>query len=369
MEKDTPPESSRYVGQEYVEDRNKTRMRFDVCLHTPAQLEPFELFHEKRRIAGVQRGRELTISFEETLPRTLIDDIAWGRKNYAQYVLGYISSPLTRVNGEMLRQRYALGHFLVNTFSFFDITSIKITNAEQDPTDEVINVPLPQIFSAPPHAHFTGVDKAEPEAFLRDYVDAWADMFRGDYDNCIRKLVTSVENAIVKYGLKPAEREPWYRRLFSRSGGSKFVRTIEAFGARSEFIGYKVVCDNLIFLYKVRNRITHGSFRIRQENGWWLCGKALSTVQYFYQFLDGRGENSNGAYAFRTNSFAEMLFREITGKTVEDDQAIGRIMSDRGKNFDDLAIRNDKDMNEWKFSTLRITPDEERFVLKNKVRK
>ena len=155
MAEDILSKKSGYMGQEYVEDIDRVRMRFDVRLHTAAQLIPFDFFHNKRKITGTQQGRTLTVSFEERLPRTLIDDIAWGRKNYAQYVFGYVSDPLTRVNEEMLRQRYALGHFLISTFSFFDITSITITNAEQTPTDEVINVPLPGLFSAPPHSHFT----------------------------------------------------------------------------------------------------------------------------------------------------------------------------------------------------------------------
>lgn len=361
---------SYYVGQEYVEDKSRSSMRFDVQLYSPAELLSFEFYYKKLKITGVQNGRYLTVSFIEKLPRKLIDDLAWGRKNAEQYVFGYIFIPLKRVNQEMLRQRYALGHFLVSTFSFFDIASIKLTNVDESPTDEVINVPWPPIFSAPPHFHFSkAVEIPEPQIFLRDYIDAWNDYFRGDYDNCIRRLITSVENAFGFYGLNQKKKYPWWRFISRlRAKKSTFKQIILDLRRKSKFIGHEVVSENLLFMYRVRNKITHGSLRIHQENGWWFCGKGLETVQYLYQFLDGGGESSPGAYAFRTYGFADFLNRETKGTTVEQAESQGKFMKDPSIKHEDYIIRNDDDMNNFKFNGLHINNKEQSKILNNSPR-
>lgn len=356
---------SYYLGQEYVEDKNRTSMRFDVQFYSPAELQPFEFFYKKKKINGLQKGRYLTVSFVENLSRKLIDDIAWGRKNAQQYVYGYLALPIARVNQEILRQRYSLGHFLASTFSFFDIASITLTNVDENPTDEVISMPWPPIVSAPPHSAFSEV--SNPEVFIKDYVDAWNDYFRGDFDNCIRRLITSVENFFAFKHLNIKKTYPWWN-LWRRLNPQKtsFKGILNDLKNKSRFIGHEVVSENLLFLYRVRNNMTHGSLHIHQENGWWFCGKALETVQYLYQFLDGRGENSNGAYAFRTSSFANMLLNETRGRTIEQAELFGREMLNG--NIKDKLIETDDDMNEFKFGNLRITQKEKTKILKNKPR-
>lgn len=356
-----------YMGQEYIEDSNKISMRFDIQFYSPAELEPFDFFYKKRHISGKQVGRYLTVSFFEKLPRKLVEDIAWGRRNAEQYVLGYLSIPIARINQEMLRQRYSLGHFLVNTFSFFDIASITLTNADEASTDEVITIPWPPIFPPPPHSQFAAV--SNPEIFIRDYIDAWNDFFKGDYDNCTRRLITSVENFFSYKNLNAKKRFPWWRPIAKlTSHKPSFKDIIRNLRNKSKFIGHEVVADNLLFLYKVRNKITHGSLRIHQENGWWFCGKALETVQYLYQFLDGVGEDSNGAYAFRTYGFADFLFHQTKGKTIEDIEALGKAISNDSKNIEDKIIRTDEDMNNFKFGGLRFTSEEQIKILNNRPR-
>jgi hypothetical protein len=359
-----------YSGQEYVEDKNIVSVRFDIQLYSPAELLPFEFYYKKRRITGVQKGRYLNISFTEKLPRKLIDDIAWSRRNAQRYVYGYIFTPLNRVNQEMLRQRYALGHFLASTFSFFDIASITLTNIDETPTDEVIAIPWPPIFSAPPHSQFTkSTDASEPEVFVRDYIDAWNDFFRGDYDNCVRKLITSVENSFSFYRLNEKKKYPWWRFISQlRSRNPSFKKILLDLRKKSKFLGHEVVSENLLFLYQVRNKITHSSLRVHQENGWWLCGKGLETLQYLYQFLDGGGENSPGAYAFRTYGFANHLFHETRGSTVEEDEAHGKFMDSNPEDMEKFIIKNDQDMNEFKFNGLRISKEEQSKILNNKAR-
>jgi hypothetical protein len=352
-----------YVGQEYVEDKDRISMRFDVQFYSPAELQSFDFYYKKKRISGSQEGRYLTVSFIEKLPRKLLDDIAENRKNAQQYVYGYLALPISRVNQEMLRQRYSLGHFLVSTFSFFDVASITLTNIDENPTDEVISMPWPPIFSAPPHS-----EMCNPETFIRDYIDSWNDYFKGDFDNCIRKLITSVENFFDFKKLNVKKKHPWWH-LYARLTAHKpsFKDILNNLRKKSRFIGHEVVSMNLLFLYRVRNSITHGSLRIHQENGWWFCGKALETVQYFYQFLDGGDEHSNGAYAFRISAFASLLSYQTRGVTVEKSELLGKKISD--EKLKDRTIQTDEDMNNFKFNNLRFTEDEKIIISKNRPRK
>lgn len=358
-----------YVGKEYVEDKKRVSMRFDVKLYSPAKLLPFEFFYKKRKITGAQERQYLTVSFIENLPRTLIDDIAWNRKNAERYVYGYIFTPLQRVNQEMFRQRYSLGHFLVNTFSFFDIVAIKLTNIEEEGTDEIISMPWPPVAEALPNVHFPkSPERVNPEIFVRDYIDACSDFFRGDYDNCVKRMITSVENALSAYKLqKKKKKYPWWKFIMRFNTQDSFTESIRSLWPGSKFLGHQVVSSNLLFLYKIRNKITHGSLRIHQENGWWFCGRGLQTLQYFYQFLDGNDENSPGAYVFYTSVFASSIFRQTRGSTVEIDAMRGEFLNENRAN-EDLLIRTDKDLNDWKFNSLLITNSERISIINSRPR-
>lgn len=358
------------MRKEYTEDKDIIPVRFEVALSTPAYIDSFEIYYNQRKIEGERRrGNILTVSFVEKLPSSLVKDILEKKEGSEQYAYGYVFNVLSRINEEMLRQRYELGHFLVNTFSLFDILEITLEDLGGEITSQVFGPPMPQSLAAPPHELFTkGGGVNNPPVFIKDYIDAWADFFRGDYDNCIRKVITSIENAFTFYKLKP-KRKSFLRILPRSPKGSKFIGILtDLFGGRS-FIGHIVVLNNLVFAYKVRNKITHSELRMRQENGLWFCKKILSTTQYLYQFLDGTGEESPGAYAFRTYSFADLLLTTFAGRTVEEDAETERILEVQQQNLDDYAIRSDEDLNNWKFGNLRITKQEKHSILKNKIRK
>ena len=339
-------------------------MRFDVKLHSPTQLTPFELFYGKKIVVGRQEGPYLSISFVEYLPRKLIDDISWSRKNSERYVYGYIFNPLNRVNEEMLRQRYEFGNFLVNSFSFFNIITITLTNIETQITDEIISMPWPIIFSSPPYTNSN--QKIYSEVFIRDYIDAWNDFFRYDYDNCVKKLITSIENAFLFYKVRGTTKYPWWNIMkYRRRSG--FRDKIESLLCKNDLLSHKVLKENLIFLYKVRNRVTHESLRVNRQDGWWFCGKGLETLQYFYQFIDGGIGQDRASYIFKMYGFADLLFHMIRGNTVENIKLREKSMENNRGN-EDLIIRTPQDMDKWKFNALRITNKEKICILKNKPR-
>lgn len=353
--------SSYFAGQEYFEDTVLDQMCVESSFYSAAILEPFELFIQNKKINGSQKGSIFMFTFDVALPRKLIDDLAWGKGNARSYIIGYISKYLPRVNQELLEQRYLSGHFLVQSFSTLDIFSIKVSNLKPEWADEVINVPWPPSFS-----HFPPVKKIqgeELETYLMDFIDAGNDYLRGDYNDCVRRIITSAENAFRLYGI---DRVPltWWKRYFSllpflkESGFSRTARSISS----GTNLGRQVVSENLLFLYKLRNKIVHDKFRIRFENGW-VCRKGLSTLNYLYQFLDRGGKTAE--YVSFMEGQLSMLDRELKGATLESVKAGRDFIHNASDNK--YIIDSDKKMNEWMFGSLRISEEDKIAVLKNKI--
>lgn len=357
--KDFP--SSYFVGQEYVEPQSHESVRIELRLYSPAVLDSFEFFIQKKKIKGEQRGGVLFVSFDIILPRNLLTDLAYGKGNAQTYVLGYISRYLPRINQEMLEQRYSSGHYLIQTFSVLDVFKITVSNLNPDLADEVITVPWPPSFKKfPPTQRIKG---KEIETYLMDFIDAGNDYLRGDYNNCIRRIITSAENAFKFYKLDKKTLIGWRRYLsflpfFREASFNIIARSIST----HDDLGRQVVSENLLFLYKLRNRIVHDKFRIRFENSL-VCRKGISTLNYLYQFL-GQGGNVAEYISFMEGQL-KMLDGELRGVTMEALRLRQEGAKQEPKRED--IIDSVKKMNEWMFGSLRISGEEQRVVLKNKI--
>lgn len=357
--KDLP--ESFFAGQEYLEDQLHDLMRVELCFYTPAVLDPFEFYVQKKKVVGSQNSGVLKVTFDVDFPRKLIDDLAWGRGNSQAYVLGYISRYLPRINEEMLRQRYSSGHFLLRTFSPLDVFKITITNLKPEWADEVINVPWPPTFAKFPPAQM--MQGTQMETYLKDFVDAGNDYLRGDYDNCIRRVITSAENAFRFYRLDKTTPSGW-RLLFislpffKETSFNTIARSISS----PNHLGSQVVSENLLFLYKLRNRIVHNKFRIRFENGW-VARRAFATLNYLYQFLDRGGKVA--AYVSFMEGQMMMLDMELRGTTMERLRVMHK--ESKKEHTPEQFISNDKQMNEWMYGNLRIKKQEQNIILNNKV--
>ena len=100
--------------------------------------------------------------------------------------------------------------------------------------------------------------------------------FDKNFDDCIRNLITSVENFFRKKRLAGKRRFLFFRR-------NTFLSILRQ-NLPGSSIGPEVVRENLIFLYKVRNKIVHNDFRIKNTNGWG-AKKGIGTVFYLYTML------------------------------------------------------------------------------------
>ena len=106
----------------------------------------------------------------------------------------------------------------------------------------------------------------------------------------------------------------------------------------------------------------HNKFRIRFENGW-ICKKAIGTLNYLYQFLDGGGKIA--AYISFMQGQIMMLDHELKGTTIEALKKMRDEMKMEPK--PEQIIDSLKKMNESMFNGLRISKEEQDVVLNNKV--
>ena len=114
-----------YWGMEFVEDKETVEVIIDFFFYSPALLEPFEIFVSGKKIAGIQQGNLLHVTFEQTISKRLFDTLK-KKGNKGEFIIGYISRYLPSINQEILRQRYSLGHFLVQTYSILNIVILRV---------------------------------------------------------------------------------------------------------------------------------------------------------------------------------------------------------------------------------------------------
>jgi len=333
-----------YIGQDLVEDKERLKTEIEIFFYSPAILNNFDFFIYGKKIIGTQKDGLLVVRFNQEMPKKLVDELKSGKSEHL--VVGYISKYLPRINQEILKQRYTEGHFLVRTFSTLDVYRLYV-KIEQD--NSRIQLSWPQsITSFPPSKKLA---EEKDEIYIRDLVDAGNLYFNGSYDDCVRKVITSAENAFRFYNLKGD-------RTFLFLKNRKFESIIKR-NIYSKNLANEVIANNLIFIYKLRNKIVHHKFRIRFENGW-ICKKAIGTLFYLYQFLSKDVQTKE--YIFSLQMQFLMLDNFCKGTNLENLEKIGKIKEEEIK--EEQIIDSKEKMDKFVFEGLRISGKEKSKVLK-----
>lgn len=345
-----------YVGKKFVEDTEFVESTIQVLWLSPAEIEPFHFYIEGKKVIGQQVAGWIGTSFNQSLSKKLVNELICGKSE--QFILGYVSKYLPKINEEVLRQRYTSGHLLIRTFSTLDIKQISVTVPTM--------VPRPIVFSGPQGVPSFPPSKklaaSKDEIYIRDFIDAINSYLGGNYDDCIRKAMTSVENAFRKYNFH--SRRVNYRLplsfLFKKK---KFIEIIEN-KILSEDIARKTIAGNLIFFYKLRNKIVHHKFRIRPENGW-VAKKAIGTLVYLYQLL-GRDQDTVDYICSLSQQFL-LIDDYIRGQDLD---GIKKMNNPQRDTSNDVLIESDDDLpklDEFMFNGLSVSKTEQSIVLNNKI--
>lgn len=254
------PESF-YIGQNYVEDRVKVNCSIETNFYFLAEVESYDFDFEESKVSVRQSEHVLQVHIFRKISEQLWKDVlrSGGEESF---ILPYISKILPEVNHHLLKQRYIKGHILSRTFSLIDAQSIFVVNGKKR-----VQLKWPQNISGFPPT--IGLAAENDEIYLRDYIDAMHSYFKNDYDDCIRRIITSVNNVINT------------RKLKAVGGETEFANILRS-NLDANIYSNSVILENLLFIYKLRNKIVHDRFRMKTSDGW-ICRKALGTLNYFLQ--------------------------------------------------------------------------------------
>ena len=233
----------------------------------PAIIEDFDFYFEERKVLVKQVGANIIIHWNRNISSKLFDNIK-NKKAGEAYIIGYTSKILPKINQEILKQRYSNEHFLIKYFSTLDILKISIY---KNSSMEIAPLTYPK--SITPFSLSQKLGKGIDEIFIRDLLDAGNAYFNYNLDECIRKIITSLENSFIFLKHKGSK-----KGLFSRKKGFKnIIKNIYSGDLKN-----KDIENNLLFIYKVRNKIVHRKFRVKFSNNW-FCKKSVITLFYHYK--------------------------------------------------------------------------------------
>lgn len=262
-----------YVGQEYVEDQNKIPILIEVFFYSVAVLDKAVINALGKQVILEQRGALLRFAFEEKISEKLFENIKHKHRG-DDWILGYVIEVMPFVNQEILRQRYENAHLLTKTFSTLDIYRLLISKNGEG---KRIEIHWPKAITAFPPV--TELAKKYDLIHLRDLIDAIHSFFNNNFDDCVRRLITSIENAFDFYKLKRIKKER----------NSKFEDIIKQNVDIKCMAINKNIADEIIEAYRIRNKIVHEGYRIPPTQRT-LCRHLIHMVLDFYKFY-GRDED------------------------------------------------------------------------------
>ena len=347
---------------EYYRDPNKIEILIKYTFKLPSNVEDFNI--EDHPIHVRQKNAEIYVNYHKNITISLYNDLKIAfeafrnkkqvpdeimKRNPSQYIVGYLGETLERINKEITNRKYKEGSVLLRTISQFDIYDVFIVNNEGEFSAILWPLPIPKHPMIATH-----YKEGDDVVFVRDLMDAMTEYFYFNLDECIRKVITSLENYFIQYELKVLENKSLWSRIinFRRTKFEKLVRNYVV----EEYYKYKerdlkILRKNILFVYDVRNQIVHNRLRIDLDNKM-FCKKAIGTLQYIYQsqFI---AKDNKWDYIFGLNVQFLGIADMVIGLNLDH-----FAQAENSRNPETKIIENNDDMNEAIFNSLKITKSE-----------
>jgi len=274
------------IGDEYIEDKNRIYVTIVYFLNYSITNINFKTELDNNPITGGwgQNSGSFIIKYERKISEKLFNNL--NKNNYldVNFIFGYFNAILPKINEEIFKLKYLSGHILCRPVSKFDVTQIVIIKKI---TDEYVNIV--GSYKIDNSALPLSLKEENNHIFIRDYIDAMTSFLFNNYDDCIRKIITSLENF-----------------FFQNKFGNIFVMNLKKlttgdYSPPKWKIYMPILYDNMLFIFKLRNKIIHENLRINYDALWFeVCGKAIDTLQYLYQ--NSLNKNIGWRYFVRMSS-------------------------------------------------------------------
>jgi len=336
---------------EYYRDPNKVKVLIRYSIKIPSRINNFNIDEQPLHVR--QNGSELEVAYEKEISQSLLCDLQkhfsdFRRKqkideeitqrNPSQYIVGYIKETLPRINAEIGRKKYSEGHLILHNVSIFDVDHVFVSDKKE--TSAILwPLALPNLEDIPDDVNVV---------FVRDLIDAMTEYFYFNLDECVRKVITSLENFFLYYKLEPKSQPP-PKSKFIRQVNDYIVEGLYQYKERD----LKIVRGNILFIYQLRNKIVHDELRLSPEKTM-VCKKAIGTLLYIYQSKyttdDGKRKHIftlDGHFKMIADMVSPNLdFFERAEKSTKEPE----------------VIHNDDEMNESMFRSLEIKEHEKRIL-------
>lgn len=257
--------SSYMVGQELIEDEEKIDATISYYLLSNVFITKFEAQYNNYKIYGEYYGGGFIVAYERPISKKLFE--TFKKDKGVNFLYGYFDGILPIVNTEINNQKYLNGQILNRPISCFDINKIAISCKH---TGETVNSVGTLIFGDFPKSKDLAVDN--DHIFIREFTDAITSYLFNNYDDCIRKLITSFENFFIL-------------NTFKGTFNNKLEKLTSGQYCPPPWGKYmKILNSNMKFIYKLRNKITHDELRVRFDRNWsGICHSGIGTLSYLYQ--------------------------------------------------------------------------------------
>ncbi|MFA5210983.1 MAG: SEC-C metal-binding domain-containing protein [Patescibacteria group bacterium] len=358
-----PKHESYIVGQEYIDDEDKIEVLIKYTIILPSIVDNFNI--DDYPLHVVQNGNKIYVNFNKIISKKLLEDIKkhfcdfknnnyiskeLTKKNPSQFIVGYISETLPRINKEILNRKYNEGHIIVKTISQFDISEVFVV----DDLGGIYAVLWPLSVPGFPPSNDDGNYNV---TYIKDLIDAMTEYFYYNPDECIRKIITSLENYFIYYNLKSNNKLSKFN-IFKKN--IKFRRLVDKY-IREEYYSYKeenlkILRNNILYFYHIRNLIVHDKLRLNLEN-LMFCKKAIGTLFYIYQssFISNDGKFN---YIFSFDMQFKLIVDRMLGVNLD---RLKKIKDSKRKHS---IIDNKDGLDKIIFNNLKITKKDKRRALK-----
>jgi hypothetical protein len=325
-----PPESY-YIGQEFIEDREQITATILCSFHLSALIKPISFTHKESKIITAQNGSDLILSIERNISKRLFYTASKDRVSI-RFIVGYINEILPTLNEHLLEQKYLCGHLLIRTFSPLDIHKLFIINSNKKRKHF-------QLMWPPMYSNFPKSNEYAKESnykFIRDLIEATTSYFYNNFDDCIRKIITSIENYFK------------LRNIQDKTFSKKLLKSLKSEYHIINWQSYlPMFFSNIMFVYKIRNSIVHDKYRMDFSDSW-LCMKGIGTLFYIYQ------SNLNDKNTLRYNFSLMQQFVAL------DNECKGLLLYNYNNSTNDSRViaNTAAEMDKAIFSSLEISQEE-----------
>ncbi len=257
--------------QNYIDCKEFTKVKLGFLFPAKAFIPDLHYFFEKKRKIEIEyRESSMIILFEEEIPEVLFKEVQTRdySPNTYSLLLGYLLDVLPAFNKYLEKYRYRNGQFLIKPCSTTDVFSIIVLDTERNLVDTVSQ----NLLSAfPPLLE----EDVKDDIYIRDFIDAISCFLYWNFDEAIRKIITSFERF---FEMKENDSKGTFHEQVeqniqnAKDGGGLFI---DYDSAKLELI------KTLQFVYDIRCKIVHNSFRLRYENGWFVVNAIYAALNAY----------------------------------------------------------------------------------------